>query len=82
MTRVALISIALLSPFFFPVPFTLILGFAAGLIFPPLVLLVGILIDTLFYVPSTGLPFGILFGFCGFVVTFFVRRIVQTRIMS
>lgn len=69
------------SLFFFPWPMTLIASFAAGLVFPPLALIIGILVDVL-YSPGTG--WHLIGTFTGLIVTalaYGVRYFVRTRVM-
>ncbi|MEA2701947.1 MAG: hypothetical protein QOE22_656 [Candidatus Parcubacteria bacterium] len=68
------------SLFFFPWPMTLVASFAAGLVFPPLALVVGILVDVL-YSPGTGWFIGATSGVILCALSYGVRHIVKTRIM-
>jgi hypothetical protein len=68
-----------LSTFFFPYVFTFVLAFAAGLVFPPLALAAGILLDFLYY--TGGWPKATLIGLTIALVAWFVRYFVRTRIM-
>jgi hypothetical protein len=70
-----------ISLFFFPWPMTLIASFAAGLVFPPLALIVGILVDVLY---SSGTSWHLIGTFSGLIVTalsYCVRYFVRTRVM-
>lgn len=69
-----------LSLFFFPWTMTLIASFAAGLVFPPLTLAIGILVDAL-YRPGTGWFIGTTWGVVLMVAAYGVRYFVRTRIM-
>lgn len=68
------------SLFFFPWPMTLIASFAAGLVFPPLALVVGVLVDVL-YSPGTGWFIGIIWGLVLCALSYAVRYFVRTRVM-
>ncbi len=78
--RIGTILLALLAPFFFPYPVTLILSFVGGVIFSPLSIIVGVSLDLLY--GTSVLPVHTLIG-CGIaLVTFFVRRFIKARIMT
>lgn len=68
-----------LAAFFFPYQLTLALGFLAGLVFPPLALAAGILLDLLYY--SGGWPFATTAGLFLAASAEAVRRCVLARIM-
>ncbi|HEY4489578.1 MAG TPA: hypothetical protein VJA87_03830 [Candidatus Paceibacterota bacterium] len=68
------------SLFFFPWPMTLVASFAAGIVFPPLALIVGVLVDVL-YSPGEGLFVGTLWGAGLAALAYGVRYFVRTRIM-
>ncbi len=83
MMRFVLIALAVLSPFLFPYPVTLALSFVASLFYPPLALVVGILTDLLYYVPSVApLPLAVLTGLALSIAAFFMQRFLKTRIMG
>lgn len=83
MIRILLTVIALIAPFLFPYPFTLVLSFAGALAFPVVGLLVGALVDLLYYVPHPGIyPLATFTGVFIFVAAFFVRRFVKARIIG
>lgn len=69
-----------ISLFFLPWPMTLIAAFAAGLVFPPLAVIIGVLVDVLYH-PGTGWYVGTVSGLllCG--LSYAVRYISRTRIM-
>ena len=73
-----------LAPFFalflFPWPLTLGLSFLAGLIFPPIALIVGILTDVLYH-PGSGWPIGTSWGLILALIAYVVRHVMKTRIM-
>lgn len=82
MIRVSLIALALLSPFFFPWPVTLVLGFVAATFLPPVALLVGALSDALYYIPGASVvPLATLVGLCGMGLATVVHQFVKTRII-
>lgn len=68
------------SLFFFPWPMTLIASFAAGLVFPPLALIVGVLVDVI-YSPGEGWFIGTLWGIGLTAFSYGVRYFVRTRVM-
>lgn len=68
------------SLFFFPWTLTLITAFAAGLVFPPLAAIVGVLIDVLYH-PGSGWPLGTLSGIALALLAYGVRHFVRTRVM-
>ena len=78
--RIALCILAVLSPFFFPWPYALVIGFVAALFFPPIALIVGVLIDALYF-GGSGLPLFTLYGIIGAAMAYFVHQFVKTRIM-
>jgi hypothetical protein len=79
--RLVLISSALLSVFWFPYPATLVLSFIASIAFPFLGLLVGILVDALFYT-FPHIPVGTFYGIAVSIAAFLVRRFIKARIMT
>ncbi len=78
--RFALLFLTLLSVLWFPWALSVFLIFASGLIFPPLALFFGILVDTLYY-PGQGYYFATLLGAFLMLITYLVRHFVKTRIM-
>jgi hypothetical protein len=78
--RASIIVLACASPFLFPSAVTAILAFAAALIFPPLAILLGILMDLL-YEPANYWPVASIVGVLLCVVAVIVRTFVKTRIM-
>jgi hypothetical protein len=78
--RVALCILAIASPFFFPWPYTMVLGLAAALFFPPIALIVGVLVDTLYF-NGSGLPLFTLYGIVGAGGAYVVQQFVKNRIM-
>ena len=78
--RLLITGFPFLSLVLFPWPLTVFLMFLAGLIFPPLALLAGILADILYY-PGSGLLKGTLTGLFVCVLTYAVRHLYRTRIM-
>ncbi|HEX8591174.1 MAG TPA: hypothetical protein VF696_00250 [Candidatus Paceibacterota bacterium] len=65
---------------FFPWPMTLITAFVAGLVFPPLALVVGVLVDIL-YSPGSSWWEGTTWGTGLMLASYLVRHVVKTRIM-
>lgn len=81
MIRAVVIGSAVIAPFLFPVFLTTALAFIAGLFVPLVPLLVGVLVDFLYSVPGGGLPLGTIGGLLLFLLSFFVRGFLKTRIM-
>lgn len=82
MMRILSLCAAMISPFLFPFPLTLMLMALAGYFFAPAPLLVGILTDILYYVPDASpLPLGFLAGAGIALSAYAVRQFVKTRIM-
>jgi hypothetical protein len=80
--RVICVSAALLSPFFFPYPLTLLLSLVASAFIPWIALVVGVMQDALFMIPYEGrIPTATLLGAGASVVALVVRRFVKARIM-
>lgn len=75
-----LAGLPFLALFIFPWQVTLVAGFAAGIVFPPLALLVGILTDVLYHTAGFTL-WGTIWGVIGMLSTYAVRYIARTRIM-
>lgn len=83
MIRVALVIGAFLSPFLFPYPFTLFLSFLASMTMPWVALLVGLLVDALFFTPQGGgIPLATILGGVASLGAIIVRRFIKARIMS
>lgn len=78
--RISIIILACVSPFFFPSIITVVLAFAAALIFPPFAILLGMLTDLL-YEPTNYWPIASIVGTLLCVMAIFVRSFVKTRIM-
>ncbi len=83
MIRIVLSVAALLSPFLFPYPATLLLSIAASLLFPPIGLLAGLLTDLAYFVPAASvLPVATVTGLAISVISVFVRRFFKARIIG
>lgn len=78
--RLTLAALPFISLFLFPWMLTAVLMFLAGLVFPPLPLLAGVLSDVVYY-PGFGLYEGTLTGLLLSILSYAVRYIVRTRIM-
>ncbi len=78
--RASVIILACISPFIFPSIITTLLAFGAALVFPPLAILLGILMDLL-YEPSNYWPVASIVGVILCVLALLVRSFVKTRIM-
>jgi len=78
--RAAILVLALLSLFWLPWRISLLLVFAAGLVFPPTALALGILADLLYY-PGHGFPWASAEGLAITLICAAVRHFVKTRIM-
>lgn len=77
--RIFLAALPFFAIFLFPWPLTLVTAFAAGLVFPPLPLIVGMLADVL-YAPG-GWWEGTSWGVGLSLGAYAVRYVVRTRIM-
>lgn len=83
MMRIVFSVAAFLSPFFFPFPLALILSCVAGFFLPAIPLMVGVLVDVLYYVPEASLlPLGTLSGVALAVGCSVVRQFVKARIIT
>jgi uncharacterized membrane protein (UPF0136 family) len=88
MIRSILTLASFLSLFLFPYPYTLLLSFVASLFFPWVSLVVGIIADTVYFVPhppqggGLSIPYATLFGACASLLALFVRRFMKARIIS
>lgn len=82
MMRIAAIVLALIAPFVFPWPLALILGFIAAVFIPFLAPLLGVLVDSVYWTPGTGLPYATMIGLVGFLIASVVHRFMKTRIMG
>ena len=83
MTRIVLVLAAFLSPFLFPYPATILLSFVAGLVLPPVPLLVGAMTDALYFSPGAGaFPVALIIGLGLSVATFFMQGFLKARIMA
>lgn len=78
--RISIVFLACISPFLFPSIVTALLAFGAALVFPPLALLIGMLMDLL-YQPAGYWPLASSAGIVLCLIAFFVRSFVKTRIM-
>ncbi len=83
MMRIVFSVAAFLSPFFFPFPLTLLLSAVAGFFLPAVPLLVGMLVDLLYYVPESSLlPLGTVCGVLIAAACVLVRQFVKARIIT
>lgn len=80
MIRIIVIACALIAPFFFPWPLTVVLALVASYFFPPLSFLVGALMEFLYGVG--GMPWAFILGVLGSIFMYFVRKFVRARIMG
>ena len=81
--RGVIILSAFLSAFLFPYPFTVLLSFGAALIFPPLGVVIGVLVDVLYFAPGVSAwPHAVLIGLLVSLIALVVRRFVRTRIIG
>jgi hypothetical protein len=83
MWRIPLIILALLGPFFFPWQFALILGILVSFVAPFTILLVGVLLDTLYFggVSTGSLPYFTIIGIIFAGICLAVQQFVKTRII-
>ncbi len=82
-----LVLLAILAPFFFSWPYALGLGILSSLFFPPIAILNGALIDTLYYGAGAShgshvLPYFTILGCVIAMIAFSVQQFIKTRIMS
>lgn len=78
--RAGIIVLACIAPFVFPSAVTAALAFAAALIFPPLAILIGMLMDLL-YEPAGYWPLASMIGVLLCALALLVRSFVKARIM-
>lgn len=74
------IVFALVAPFLFPWPLTVLLSLAAGYFFPPVLLVIGALTELVY--GSGSIPYVFLGSLVAFFMMAGVRRIVKARIMG
>ena len=75
-----LLSVA--SVFLFPYPLTLVLSVIAGVFFPPMPLITGILVDLYYHVPGAAmLPWGVVWGLVLSLLAVGAHRFVKARII-
>lgn len=83
MIRGVLTILSLVSAMFFPWPFTAILALIVSPFEPLVPLVVGLFVDTLYYVPQAGaLPLSTLYGAAATALAFFVRSRLKTGIID
>ena len=78
--QVGIVILAGVAPFVFPAWITLFLAFLAGLVFPPLAIASGMLVDLL-YQPRGYWPVASMLGVVLCILALLVRSFVKTRIM-
>ena len=82
MIRNALVVFALVSVFFFPTLFTVLLVLAAAIVSPFVPLAAGLLAEALYGAPHAyAFPLYALWGLIASVVAFLVHRFVETSII-
>jgi len=81
MIRGSLIFITFLSVLFFPWPLTTLLTIVSAFSIPLMPFAIGIFADTLYYVPSQGLPFFTIFGALATGLAIFVHKWLRTGII-
>lgn len=81
MTRAIAVASALLAALWFPWPFAALLAFGGAFVEPLLPLATGLLIDTLYYLPHSGLPSATLLGAGVTLAAFLVRSRLKTGII-
>ncbi len=81
MLQIIATILALLGPFFFPWQFALIIACIIAFFIPPVILIVGFLLDVLYF-SGPELPYFTLIGILGAIITYFVHQFVKTRIMG
>lgn len=80
MIRIVLSILPLVSLFVFPWQLTALLAVVASAVFPPILLIVGVLFELLYGV--SGIPYALILGTIGFIIARFVRFFVKTRIIE
>ena len=80
MIRIVTIILALVSPFIFPWPLTVLITLVAAYFFPGIALVVGALMEALY--GTLGIPYALILGALGFGSAIFVQRFVKARIMG
>jgi hypothetical protein len=73
--------LGILAPFFFPVPYVIILAVIIAIFVPPIAFLMGGLLDVLYF-NGIGMPYFTIAGFILALLGVFVQQFVKTRIMS
>lgn len=80
MIRALVIIFALIAPFLFPWPFTVVLALSASYFFPPIALVVGAIAELMY---GTGpVPYVFIGSGIAFLVMAGVRRFVKARIIG
>ncbi|HEX2792660.1 MAG TPA: hypothetical protein VHO23_03015 [Candidatus Paceibacterota bacterium] len=82
MMRIAAVALAVIAPFLFPWPLALVLAFAGAAFVPLLAPLLGILVDSVYWIPGATFPYATLLGLIGFPAALAVHRFMKTRIMA
>ena len=75
-----MVVLPFVSLFVFPWSLTRVFMLAAGLVYPPIALIVGALSDILYH-PGFGWPMGLVWGVVLAALAAIVRHVVKTRVM-
>ncbi len=81
-SRILATILALISPFVFPWVVTLVTAALASVVFPPLGIVVGIMMDILYNSPATGIPYATIIGALVSGIGYVVHQFIKTRIME
>jgi hypothetical protein len=83
MMRAALMIAALLSPFFFPWKFSILIAFIVSLFIPFSGIATGLIADTLYYNPALSmLPWATIAALTAALIAYGVRSFAKTRIIG
>ena len=80
MIRIALIALALVTPFFMPWQFAVLISLIASYFLPPVALIVGVLFEVLY--GTATIPYALILGVVAMLFMYGVRSFVRARIMS
>ena len=83
MLRISALILAAVGTVAFPWPLTAAFVVVAALFVPPVMLLTGVLMDMLYYVPGAyPVPLYTLLGLVGFIIVEIVHSFMKARIMG
>lgn len=83
MVRIAALILSAIGIVAFPWPLTVVFVGVAALFVPPVMLLAGVLMDILYYVPGAyPVPLYTILGLVGFIIAEIVHSFMKARIMG